>query len=48
VATIEDIAGSINRTLAGGGGAARFGPAHTKPYPSWNIPDEPIPPVPAR
>jgi hypothetical protein len=46
VITIEDIAGPINRALAGAG--ARFGPAHTKPYPSWNIPDEPIPPVPAR
>ena len=46
VVTIEDIAGSINRTLAGAG--AQVGPAHTKPYPSWNIPDEPIPPVPAR
>lgn len=46
VTTIEDIAGPINRALAGAG--ARFGPAHTKPYPSWNIPDEPIPAVPAR
>ena len=46
VVTIEDIAGSINRTLGGAG--AKFGPAHTKPYPSWNIPDEPIPPIPAR
>jgi beta-lactamase family protein len=46
VITIEDIAGPINRALAGAG--ARFGPAHTKPYPSWNIPDEPVPPVPAR
>ena len=46
VTTIEDIAGPINRALAGAG--AEFGPAHTKPYPSWNIPDEPIPPVPAR
>jgi hypothetical protein len=42
----EDIAGPINRALAGAG--ARFGPAHTKPYPSWNIPDEPVPPAPAR
>jgi hypothetical protein len=46
VITIEDVAGSINRALAGAG--AEFGPAHTKPYPSWNIPDEPVPPVPAR
>jgi hypothetical protein len=46
VTTIEDIAGPINRALAGAG--ARFGPAHTKPYPSWNIPDEPVPPAPAR
>jgi hypothetical protein len=46
VNTIEDIAGPINRALAGAG--AEFGPAHTTPYPSWNIPDEPIPPVPAR
>jgi hypothetical protein len=46
VATIEDIAGPINHALAGAG--AEFGPAHTKPYPSWNIPDEPVPPAPAR
>jgi hypothetical protein len=46
VTTIEDIAGPINRALAGAG--AMFGPAHTRPYPSWNIPDEPIPAVPAR
>jgi hypothetical protein len=46
VTTIEDIAGRINRALGGAG--AKFGPAHTKPYPSWNIPDEPVPPVPAR
>jgi hypothetical protein len=46
VTTIEDVAGPINRAL--GGVAAKFGPAHTKPYPSWNIPDEPVPPVPAR
>ncbi len=45
VTTIEDIAGPVNRALAGAG--ATFGPAHTKPYPSWNIPDEPVPPVPA-
>jgi len=35
-----------HRALAGAG--AEFGPAHTKPYPSWNIPDEPVPPVPGR
>ena len=46
VTTIEDVAGPINRALAGAG--ALFGPAHTKPYPSWNIPDEPVPPVPGR
>jgi hypothetical protein len=46
VVTIEDVAGPINRALAGAG--AEFGPAHTKPYPSWNIPDEPVPPRPAR
>jgi hypothetical protein len=46
VTTIEDVAGPINRALAGAG--AKFGPAHTRPYPSWNIPDEPVPPVPAR
>ena len=46
VVTIEDVAGPINRALAGAG--AKFGPAHTKPYPSWNIPDEPVPPAPAR
>jgi len=46
VTTIEDVAGPINRAL--GGIAAKFGPAHTKPYPSWNIPDEPVPPVPGR
>jgi hypothetical protein len=46
VTTIEDVAGPINRALAGAG--ATFGPAHTKPYPSWNIPDEPVPPAPAR
>jgi hypothetical protein len=46
VTTIEDVAGPINRALAGAG--AEFGPAHTKPYPSWNIPDEPVPPGPAR
>ena len=46
VVTIEDVAGPINRALAGAG--AKFGPAHTKPYPSWNIPDEPVPAGPAR
>jgi hypothetical protein len=46
VVTIEDVAGPINRALAGAG--AMFGPAHTKPYPSWNIPDEPVPAGPAR
>src|SRR5689334_6276575 len=46
VTTIEDVAGPINRAL--GGVAAKFGPAHTTPYPSWNIPDEPVPPVPGR
>ena len=46
ITTIEDVAGPINRALAGAG--ALFGPAHTKPYPSWNIPDEPVPPAPAR
>ena len=46
VVTIEDVAGPINRALAGAG--AEFGPAHTKPYPSWNIPDEPVPAAPAR
>jgi len=46
VTTVEDVAGPINRAL--GGVAAKFGPAHTKPYPSWNIPDEPVPPVPGR
>jgi len=46
VTTVEDVAGPINRAL--GGVAATFGPAHTKPYPSWNIPDEPVPPVPGR
>jgi Beta-lactamase enzyme family len=46
VTTIEDVAGPINRAL--GGIAAKFGPAHTKPYPSWNIPDEPVPPIPGR
>jgi hypothetical protein len=46
VTTIEDVAGPINRALAGAG--ARFGPAHSKVYPSWNIPDEPVPPAPAR
>ena len=46
VVTIEDVAGPINRALAGAG--AMFSPAHTKPYPSWNIPDEPVPPAPAR
>ena len=46
VTTIEDVAGPINRAL--GGIAAKFGPAHTKPYPSWNIPDEPVPPAPGQ
>ena len=46
ITTIEDVAGPINRALAGAG--ALFGPAHSKPYPSWNTPDEPVPPVPAR
>jgi hypothetical protein len=46
VMTIEDVAGPINRAL--GGIAAKFGPAHTKPYPSWNIPDEPVPPAPGQ
>ena len=46
VTTIEDIAGPINRALGGAG--VKFSPAHTKPYPSWNIPDEPVPPAPAR
>jgi hypothetical protein len=46
ITTIEDVAGPINRALAGAG--ALFGPAHTKPYPSWNIPDEPVPPVPGQ
>jgi len=46
VITIEDVAGPINRALAGAG--ALFSPAHTKPYPSWNIPDEPVPAAPAR
>ena len=46
ITTIEDVAGPINRALAGAG--ALFGPAHSKPYPSWNIPDEPVPPAPGR
>ena len=46
VTTIEDIAGPINRALAGAG--ARFGPAHSKAYRSWNIPDERVPAAPAR
>jgi len=46
VTTIEDVAGPINRAL--GGIAAKFGPAHTKPYPSWNIPDEPVPAAPGQ
>jgi hypothetical protein len=46
ITTVEDVAGPINRALAGAG--ALFGPAHSKPYPSWNIPDEPVPPAPAR
>ena len=46
VTTIEDIAGPINRALAGAG--ARFGPAHSKAYRSWNIPDEPVPFAPGR
>jgi hypothetical protein len=46
ITTIEDVAGPINRALGGAG--ALFGPAHTKPYPSWNIPDEPVPPAPGR
>ncbi len=45
ITTIEDVAGPINRALAGAG--ATFGPAHTRPYPSWNTPDEPVPPAPA-
>jgi Beta-lactamase enzyme family len=46
ITTVEDVAGPINRAL--GGIAAKFGPAHSKPYPSWNIPDEPVPPAPGR
>jgi hypothetical protein len=46
VITVEDVAGPINRAL--GGIAAKFGPAHTQPYPSWNIPDEPVPAAPGR
>ena len=46
VTTIEDVAGPINRALGGAG--VKFSPAHTKPYPSWNNPDEPVPPAPAR
>lgn len=46
VTTIEDVAGPINRALAGAG--AKVGPAHTKPFPSWNVPDEPVPAAPAR
>jgi hypothetical protein len=46
ITTVEDVAGPINRALAGAG--ASVGPAHSKPYPSWNIPDEPVPPVPGR
>ena len=46
ITTIEDVAGPINRALAGAG--AKLGPAHSKPFPSWNIPDEPVPAAPAR
>lgn len=46
ITTVEDVAGPINRALAGAG--AELSPAHTKPYPSWNIPDEPVPAAPAR
>ena len=46
VTTIEDIAGPINRALAGAG--AKFGPAHSKAYRSWNIPDERVPAAPVR
>jgi hypothetical protein len=46
ITTVEDVAGPINRAL--GGIAAKFGPAHSKSYPSWNIPDEPVPPAPGR
>jgi hypothetical protein len=46
ITTVEDVAGPINRAL--GGIAAKFGPAHSKPYPSWNIPDEPVPSAPGR
>ena len=46
ITTVEDVAGPINRALAGAG--ASVGPAHSKSYPSWNIPDEPVPPAPGR
>lgn len=46
ITTVEDVAGPINRALAGAG--ALLLPAHSKPYPSWNIPDELVPSVPGR